>query len=502
MEKKYVLVIDEGTTGLRAHLFNKNMKVIGQHYEKINSYYPVEKAVQQNPMEIYKSTVRAIRTAVNQAGIAAEEIQSIAITAQRGSFTFWNKKTGQPLYDTIVWHDTRGLITKDKFANDAEFCKQHPRMASIMEYLAFNPFTIIDLLLQENPELKAAMKDSNTAWGLIDSWLFYKLSGGKVHATCASMASASSLYSFNDRNWDFGLLPYISMRDEMMPEIKNEIDDYGMLDKEILGVEIPIVASIADQQASLFGEGCHEAGSVKCTIGTGAFICVNVGKNRTGNKNFYEMCAWRFDGEDTYEMEGFLPTAGACLEWGKNNLNLISDFETMNTEAESVPNSCGVYFVPAISGMDGMPFNNPTGRASFMGISANSKKPHFIRAMIEGIAYSMVFMFEHVVNSMPGIKMELIMLDGGVSRNDLLCQTIATLTGATVVRPLVTEATAMGAAELAAISAKWFQANEVRRLIKTEHEFQPITNEEQLAEAKKQYSMWQKAVERSKDWIQ
>jgi glycerol kinase len=502
MEKNYILVVDEGTTGLRSIVWDRKMKIVAQNYQKVESTYPGEGLVEQDPIEIFDKVVLSMRNAVKEAGIKAEEIAGIGLTNQRGTTTYWNKKTGLPYYNFLVWLDYRGLSAKEYFANDKVFGEKFPRTQKAIQIAGGNHISRTWALMEQHPEIKEKITGDDCAFGGIDSWLIFKLTGGKVFATTRSNAGTflnDDAYVGEKKDWNYELFEYIGLKRSILPKIQSDVSDIGKITGDILGVEIPIYVSIADQQSALFGEGCLKPGDVKTTMGTGTFIDVNVGAKLPIVKSLLSpMVAWDINGEINYLLEGSSFTSGACLQWAKDKLKLFESFADADKMASEVSDSNGVYFIPAITGMDGIPFMNPAGRASFMGVEASADNRHFVRSIFEGLGFAAAHIFEYVKESI-GDEIRRIVVDGGVSKSDLVLQTIADVTGATVCRTSLSEVTALGAASLVAIGMGWYKKEDVKGFLEIDKEFSP--NSMNGKKVRAGYKMWLKAVERSKDWV-
>ncbi len=503
MAKDYILVVDEGTTGLRGVVFNRKMEIVGQHYEKITSFYPGPNEVEQDGEEIWEKQVLALREAVKKAGIAPEEIAAVGVTHQRGTHGFWNRKTGKIHGRFMVWQDTRGIRGRKKLLEDPAFqkmCEKYPVVGMATANAAFGMPVSDKVWFEENPELlKEIQDDPDCVWGGIDTWLLYKMTNGRLHVACASHAGTLPVFSHEENRYVYEALEFGYVTEKMMPEVLPDVYDYGMMTADVLGIEIPIKACIADQQSALFSEGGHEPGASKCTLGTGTFVDVNIGKDYHTTGSFYPYCAWMIDGVKTFMFEGAVIAGGTSLEWAKTNLGLFDNFGEMDDIALSVEDNAGVYFVPGLNGLDGVPFKNANGRGSFMGLEARSTKANFVRALLESFGFSVAYLFEDIATAVDGFEVGTINVDGGVSRSKVVCQTIADLTGARVIRQKADEATAMGAAEMAAINLGWFTQKEANDFIVVDKEYFPSEN---AAKMKESYKMWLKAVERSKDWVE
>lgn len=503
MAKEYILVCDEGTTGLRGVVFNRKMEIVGQHYEKITSYYPGPSEVEQDGEEIWEKQVLALREAVKKAGITPEEIAAVGVTHQRGTHGYWNRKTGKVHGRFMVWQDTRGLRVREQLMNDEAFLKmteKYPVVRLTTQTMASAMPGCDRAMFDEHPELLEEIRnDPDAVWGGIDTWLLYKLTGGKVFAACASHAGTLPIFSHDENQFIDEALAFAYIGKAMMPEVLPDVYDYGMMTADVLGIEIPIKSCVADQQSALFSEGGQGLGSAKCTMGTGTFVDINIGLEHPMSGAFFPICAWEIDGVRTYMYEAAVTAAGTSLEWAKSNLKLFDSFGEMDDIALSVEDNAGVYFVPGLSGMDSAPFLNTTGRGSFMGLEARSTRAHFVRALLESFGYSVAYLVEEIGLAVPNFKVGTINVDGGVSRSKVVCQSISDLLGVRVIRQKADEATAMGAAELAAINLGWFGPEDVSRFIIVDKEYTPSGN---AAKLKANYKMWRKAVERSKNWVE
>ena len=492
MEKKYILVVDEGTTGTRAMLFDREMKIVGQAYKLIQSHFPSEGSFEQDAEEIFNSSVEMCREVVRTTGIDVGEIACAGVTNQRTSWVFWDKDTGKPLRNMVSWLDTRGSYQIPKWDASKEFNAIFPGLAPHLPPL-YMPL-ILDLLKDREPEFKARFEQGNILYGTVDAWLVYKFTGGKVHATVPSNASNSTIYDSPSMSWVTPMLDFVGMKPEMMPEVREESVDFGCFTADILGVELPILSVVADQQSALFSQGCHAEGTAKCTNGTGTFIDLNLGKTHRVVPGLTTTVAWKLDGTVNYMAEGMSNTTGACIEWVKNNLKLFDSYDNLENEITSVPDNGGVYFVPALNGM-GIPFSDSSARAAFLGASGAAKREHFVRAAVEAVAYSGSAMF--LAAQEQGVQLSEIMISGGVSKSATMAQIMANVTGARIVRPKSVEATALGAAELAAMALGWMTMKDVPKYMEEDRAFTP---NEDAARDKEHYKVWRKAVERCLKW--
>ena len=501
MEKKYILAVDLGGTGTRTLVFDRNLKLVAQDYSQLEAIHSGPDEVDIDPEKMWDKIVGTMRGAVEKAGIDPAEIEAVGCSYMRGTMILWDKTTGKSICDGIIWYDNRSYKGCRKMLNIPGFKEDCPRQAALMAGGWHNAATMYEKY-DVYPDIKARInEDPNVVWGTCDAWLCFKMTGN--HLT--DYSTASSFHSLETyREHDLKLLQYVGMRPEMMPKYVPDIYDFGMLNKEILGVEIPVRAFISDQQSALFAQGCHVKGTAKCTLGTGAFADINVGEEYmpAPAQGLNPMIAWDLGeyGGTSWLLEGGTHASGQNLQWAKDSMELVENFRQLDELAASVEDSNGLVYVPGIMGLGEPPFHNPTARASFMGISTTTKKAHFCRALVEALGFQAVSLFE----TLPKMEMKRICLDGGASKGDITCQVVADLTGATVIRPKLAEATAMGAAEMAAIGSGWYTLDETRDLLAGfgADIFEPCKDEEKLAKLRKTYQLWYKACQRSFDWIE
>ena len=493
--KNYIMVIDEGTTGVRALLFDRNMKIVNQAYKNLEVFYPGPEEVELNAELVYDKTVKVCREVVKNQGISPEEIECVGMTTQRASWLFWDKTTGKPLRNVVTWLDGRGIYQKQKFMEDPVFNEKFPGVAPYLPGI-WMPL-IFDKIRDEEPEFARAVKGENILFGHIDSYLGWRLTGGHVHATTRGAASMSGIYLTQYDMWNTPILEYLGIDTKCFPQIREESDDFGMLDKEILGVEIPIYSSFADQQSALFAQNCMEPNSIKCTMGTGSFIDINMGTEFKEVPGLVTGITWSIGGKLNYLLEGISYTAGACLEWAKNQFHLFNDFNEMELMAGKVEDSGGAYFVPALAGING----DESAKGAYMGIRPNVTNNHLMRATLEGIAFGTLSLIETALfgGDMEGAKIPVseIKISGGVSKSDTIAQTMANVTGANVVRPKSVEATALGAAEAAAIRAGWMTMADVGTYLDIDKVYTPDGRQDTQRQS---YKNWKKVVERTTHW--
>ncbi len=495
MEKKYILVIDEGTTSVRSVIFDRQMQIVGEARRNTTTFYPEKHAVEQDAGEIYERTVETMQEVVRTTGINAWEIAAIGITTQRATWTFWNRETGEPIRKSIVWADTRACYNKAKLLADPEFVAKFPDADDQLFYTEQHHPIILKYIQEHEEGLTEELGKETTIAGTVDTWLLYKFTGGKVHATSLSEASMTMFYTFRRNDWDYELVRWSGLNNSAMAEIRPDMYHYGDLIPDVLGVQIPIVCMIADQHAALFSQGCLNPGQGKGTMGTGFFFNVNIGKEPVFIRGYKTAFCWEIGDDRPYIFEGTLPIAGAALEWMKNKLRLIDNFSEMDASAQSVEDSGGIYFIPALVALCNAPFYDSSMEGCFIGITADNDRRHFLRAIVEGVA----FLSTHVLLDTlqyTGSLSEL-RISGGVARSDLICQIMANVSGVNIVRGKDSEATAKGAAEISGLYLEWLKWDEVEDYYHVDRVFTPNGDAEK---DKGHYAWWKKALGRVAHW--
>lgn len=489
--KRYILVIDEGTTGVRALLFNREMKILETAYEKLDLFYPGPEEVELDALSVYDKMVKVCRQVVAKHEIKPEEIQCVGMTSQRATWLFWDKTTGKPLRNAVTWMDGRGIYQKQKLVEEPLFNEKFPGVAPNLPGV-WMPL-IFDKIRDEEPEFAKAVIGENVLFGHIDSFLGWKLTKGTVHATTYGAASASGIYISPLKTWNLPILEYFNIGEKMLPGVREESGDFGMMDEAVLGVGIPIYSSFADQQAALFSQGCLEKNTIKCTLGTGSFVDINTDDEFKEAPGLNGGISWKIGGKLQYLLEGMSYTAGACLEWAKNEFHLFDEFKEMEEMASRVENSGGVYFVPALAGIWG----DESAKGAYMGIRPSVTNAHMMRATLEGVAFGTLSLIETALGEHAIGDVREIKISGGASKSDTIAQTMANVTGARVVRPESVEATALGAAEAAAIQAGWIDISSVKQYLCIDRIYVPDGRQKVQ---KEQYENWKKAVARTLRW--
>jgi glycerol kinase len=487
---KHVLAIDEGTTGTTCLVVSDDGKVVGRGYRELTQYYPKPGWVEHDASEIFERTVAAARDAIHQSGIIPDVI---GITNQRETIVVWDKSTGKPLARAIVWQDRR----------TAERCAElEPQSARITAAtgLPVDPYfsaTKLELLLHD-PDIASRLKTGAVMAGTIDTWLIWKLTGGRVHATDPTNASRTLLFDIGTRAWSDELCEIFSVPKTILAEVRPSSSDFGVADAEHFGRAIPIRGVAGDQQAALFGQGCFDAGQGKNTYGTGAFLLLNTGSVRPSpGDGILATAACNSKGEYSFALEGSIFIAGAAIQWLRDGLGILSDAAESEPMARSLSSNDGVYFVPALTGL-GAPHWNPNARGMIVGLTRGTTRAHFARAALEAMAYGTADVLDAMRNRSVG-AFDMLRVDGGASVNRWLMQFQSDILGVPVERPAIVETTALGAAGLAGIaSGVWRDAQEfmsVRDYVR----FQP---EMSVSERTGLRGDWNQAVSSALYWAQ
>jgi glycerol kinase len=489
---KYILALDQGTTSSRSILFDKKGKVIATAQKEFTQHYPKPGWVEHDAEEIWSTQLRTIKDVLKKAKASAKDISAIGITNQRETTVAWNKKTGKPVCNAIVWQDRRTAPFCDKLkAKGAEAMIRHKTGLVVDAYFSA---TKMNWILKHVPLAKELAKAGELAFGTVDSWLLWNLTKGRVHATDVSNASRTMLYDITSGGWDDELLKLFGVPVEALPEVRPSSGLFG--ETNLLGGTIPIAGIAGDQQAALFGQVCTKPGMVKNTYGTGCFMLMHTGTKRiaSGN-NLLTTVAWQLgDRAIEYAVEGSVFIAGAVVQWLRDGLGIIKKSSEVEALASQVPDSGGVYLVPAFAGL-GAPHWDQYARGLMCGITRGTTKAHIARAALEGIAYQVTDIL-HAMQADAEVKLKELRVDGGASNNNLMMQFQADLLGVPVVRPVVTETTALGAAYLAGLGVGfWKNQSEIATQWQTEHRFEPSLK---ASQRKALLEGWKQALERAK----
>ena len=489
-EKKYVLALDQGTTSSRAIVFDHDGVIRSVSQKEFTQYFPKPGWVEHDPMEIWSSEASVISEALAAIGAKGGDVASIGITNQRETTIVWDAATGKPVYNAIVWQDRRTAGYCDSLKAEGLLEKIRSKTGLLID--AYFSGTKIRWILENVPGAREKAGRGELRFGTVDSWLIWNLTGGKVHVTDVTNASRTMLFNIHTLCWDEELLQLLGVPASMMPEVRSCSEVYGnaILD----GVNVPIAGSAGDQQSALFGQMCTEPGAVKNTYGTGCFLLMNTGEEPvTSHNNLLTTIAWKIGDKVNYALEGSIFVAGSVVQWLRDGLGVFEKSSDSEALAASVPDNGGVYFVPALTGL-GAPYWDAYAKGGIYGITRGTTAAHITRAALEGIAFQTMDIVEAMSRDAT-VPISELKVDGGASRNNLLMQFQADVLDTTVIRPEITETTALGAAYLAGIAVGfWSGVEEVKRQWKAERTFRPEMPAEK-ADALK--SGWAEAVNRT-----
>lgn len=488
--KEYIVALDQGTSSSRAIVFNRKGEAKAVCQKEFTQHFPQPGMVEHDPMEIWATEYAVMTEAVTSLGLGGADIAAIGITNQRETAIVWDAATGKPICNAIVWQDRR----------TSEYCDSL-KEAGLTEMIRSKTGLIIDAyfsgtkirwILENVPGARERAERGELRFGTVDSWLVWNLTGGHEHVTDVSNASRTMLFNIHTLQWDAELLDILGVPLSMMPQVKSSSEVYGRT--SLLGEDVPVSGIAGDQQAALFGQMCTEQGAVKNTYGTGCFLLMNTGEKPIVSKNnLLTTIAWKLDGRVTYALEGSIFVAGSVVQWLRDGLGIIRSSSEVEALAASVTDAGGVYMVPALTGL-GAPYWDQYAKGSIHGITRGTTAAHIARAALEGIAFQTM----DIVSAMEkdaGVPLGELKVDGGASRNNLLMQFQSDVLGTKVVRPLVTETTALGAAYLAGLAVGfWKSIDEVKRQWQAERIFTPTMAPDLVALAKKG---WADAVDRT-----
>jgi len=492
---KYILSLDQGTTSSRAILFDHGQNIAAVEQKEFTQIYPHEGWVEHDPLEIYSTQYTVMADLIRNAKINIKDIAAIGITNQRETTILWDKNTGEPVYNAIVWQCRRTSSIVDALVKNGlgEYIKQTTGLIPD----AYFSGTKIKWILDNVQGARERAQKGEILFGTVDTWLIWKLSGGKAHVTDYTNASRTMIFDIHKLDWDDKLLDALAIPRAILPEVKPSGAVFGTAN--IDGVEIPIAGNAGDQQAALFGQCCFEKGDVKCTYGTGCFLLMNTGNNAAASANgLLTTIAAGFDKKVQYALEGSVFTGGAVIQWLRDEMRLITDSADSEYFASHVKDTGGVYLVPAFTGL-GAPYWDMYARGCIVGITRGTKRAHIIRAAQESIAYQVMDLLKAMENDLE-IKLTEMKVDGGASRDKFLMQFQADICGISLIRPAVKETTALGAAQLAGITVGfWKDQAEVKKLWQKQAEFKSEMDNKKREEL---IEGWHKAVGRSRGWAQ
>ncbi|WP_319203571.1 glycerol kinase GlpK [uncultured Ilyobacter sp.] len=499
MDKKYVIALDQGTTSSRAIVFDKDGNEVGVSQKEFTQIYPKAGWVEHDPMEIWASQSSVVTEVIAKTGITNDEIAALGITNQRETTIVWDKNTGKPVYNAIVWQCRRTANICDELKSRG--LEEYVRHNTGLVADAYFSGTKVKWILDNVEGAREKAENGELLFGTVDTWLIWKLTNGKVHVTDYTNASRTMLFNIRDLKWDDKMLEELNIPKSMLPEVKNSSEVYGQANLGGVGgtggVRVPIAGAAGDQQSALFGQACFEKGEAKNTYGTGCFLLMNTGENAVESKNgLLTTIAIGIDNKVEYALEGSVFVGGASVQWLRDELRLINDAADTEYFAKKVKDSNGVYVVPAFVGL-GSPYWDMYARGTIVGLTRGANRNHIIRATLESVAYQSRDLIDAMEDD-SNIKLAALKVDGGAVKNNFLMQFQSDILGTDVLRPVVTETTALGAAYLAGLAVGfWESKEEIRNRWQVETKFDPAIGEERK---EKLYKGWKKAVERSMAW--
>ncbi|MFA8449171.1 MAG: glycerol kinase GlpK [Bacteroidales bacterium] len=497
MMSKYILSLDQGTTSSRAIIFDNSGQILSIAQKEFEQKYPRPGWIEHDPNEIWFTQAGVAAEAIAKLGVNGLDIAAIGITNQRETTVVWDRETGLPIYNAIVWQDRRTASFCDNLRDQGLADKIREKTGLVID--SYFSATKVKWILDNVEGARERANKGKLAFGTIDSWLVWKFTRGKTHVTDVSNASRTMLFNINTMNWDDELLEIMDIPKSLLPEVRGSSEVYGYTATTLFAHKVPIGGIAGDQQAALFGQMCTEKGMLKTTYGTGCFMMLNTGKELVSSKNnLLTTIAWKLNDEVTYALEGSIFISGAVVQWLRDGLGLIKKSSDIEKLALTEEDNGGLYFVPALTGL-GAPYWDQYARGLTIGITRGTTAGHFARAALEGIG----FQVNDVLRAMEkdtGIGVSELRVDGGASQNNLLMQFQSDILGIPVIRPQITETTALGAAYLAGLAVGfWKDIQEIKNQWKSDQKFEPEMEKEKQQDL---ISNWKRALDRSKNWIQ
>ncbi|MBC8274590.1 MAG: glycerol kinase GlpK [Chloroflexi bacterium] len=496
--KGYILVIDQGTTGSAALLCDEEGSIVSSADREIRQIYPQPGWVEHDPQEIFRTSLAVAREALQKAGVTDSQVKGMGITNQRETTVVWDRRTGEPVSNAIVWQCRRTAPLCEELK--ARGLTQTIRDKTGLPIDAYFSATKIRWILDHIPDGQRRAQQGDLLFGTIDSWLVWNLTGGAVHITDCSNASRTMLFNIHTLKWDKELLAVLDIPEAVLPEVMPSSHVYGEIAAGLLGdSRVPLGGIAGDQQAALFGQACYDAGMAKNTYGTGSFILLNTGDRTVpSQKGLVTTVAWGLGGKVAYAMEGSIFITGAAVQWLRDGLAIIANSAESETLARSVPDNGGVYFVPAFVGL-GAPYWDMYARGTIVGLTRGATRGHLARATLEAIAYQARDVVE-AMGAETGLKVPLLRVDGGGTANSLLMQFQADILGVPIQPALVAETTSLGAAYLAGLSVGlWKDTTELSRMWRAAETYEPKMSSDQRETL---YASWKRAVERARGWVE
>jgi len=493
--KSVVMALDSGTTSIRAILFDHDGEVVAAASQEFPQIYPQPGWVEHNPLDIWNTQVTVAKQALSEAGRTAADVAAVGVTNQRETTVVWDRATGEPVMNAIVWQDRRTAALCDQLKSEG--LTEHVRATTGLVVDAYFSGTKLAWILDNVPGARERAERGELAFGTVDSWLIWNLTGGRAHVTDYTNASRTLLFDIQKLDWDPQMLERLDIPTAVLPEVRQSSEVYGHTRADLFGAEIPIAAAAGDQHAALFGQACFTPGSVKTTYGTGASLVMHTGDTPVRSESgLLTIPAWGVDGKVEYALEGLIFVSAAIVQWLRDELQVIYDAADTEYAAQRVPDTNGVYFVPAFVGL-AAPHWDPYARGTIIGLTLGANRNHVIRAALEAICYQIADVIS-LMEADAGIPAREIRADGGASCNNFLMQLQADLLDVTVLRPTVVETTARGAAYLAGLATGfWTDRAELAARYRVERTFVPDMPDERR---QAMHAGWRKAVSRALDW--
>ena len=493
--EKFILALDQGTTSSRAMVFNKEGDIVSVAQKEFTQYYPQPGWVEHNAKEIWSSQATVLAEAILNAGITANNVAAIGITNQRETTIIWDKETGAPLYNAIVWQDRRTADFCDELKRQGKGEMIQEKTGLLVD--AYFSATKIKWILDNVEGARDKAGKGLLAFGTVDSWLLWNLTGGKIHVTDITNASRTMLFNIHTQQWDDELLSLFDIPSKILPAVKSSSEVYGETSGQILAAKIPVAGIAGDQQAALFGQMCTQKGMVKNTYGTGCFMLMNIGDTPIISKNkLITTIAWKIGDKVQYALEGSIFIGGAVVQWLRDGLGIISSSSEVEKKASNVPDNGGVYLVPAFAGL-GAPHWNQHARGMMVGLTRGTTSDHISRAALESIALQTMEVL-HAMEADAGTKIKELRVDGGATANNLLMQFQSDVMNCRVIRPVITETTALGAAYLAGLAIGfWKDTGEIENYWKAEKNFEPQMKDDAR---QNEIHQWKKAIKAAMAW--
>jgi glycerol kinase len=493
----YVLALDQGTTSSRAIIFNQQAEIVSVAQKEFKQYFPKSGWVEHDPQEIWTTQASVMIEVLANEGIKAKDIAAIGITNQRETTVVWDRKTGKPLYNAIVWQDRRTSGFCDQLKAEGKAHLIQSKTGLVLD--AYFSATKIKWILDEVKGAREKAERGELAFGTIDTWLVWKLTNGQTHVTDITNASRTMLFNIHEKKWDEELLAIFDIPASLLPEVKSCSEVYCETAGDVLSAKIPIAGIAGDQQAALFGQLCLEAGMAKTTYGTGCFLVMNTGEKAVkSNNQLLTTVAWELNGKVNYALEGSVFIGGAAIQWLRDGIAIVKSAGDTEKMAKELEDNEGVYFVPALSGL-GAPYWDQNARGAFFGITRGTTQAHLVRAGLEAIAYQ-VYDVIKAMEKDSGKPTKELRVDGGATANEFLMQFQADVLNCEINRPKIIETTALGAAFFAGLAVGfWKDVEELKSLWQADKSFTPSMASEKV---NKNLHFWKKAVERTKNWVE